>query len=174
MRILLDHNVPESLRHLITDHEVHTAHYLGWDTLRNGELLRRTAAFGLTALAGLIALLPSHQNIGDRIMAKYDPVKDQVAAIYRSHLERKFGDRLVFDEIHVTPRLDEWDEEYLEVRVVYGGDGDLLEPNWLNGLYWQMQPELLELGVTNFTSESYIDKAEIAEWTDEERARLFR
>ncbi len=43
MRILLDHNIPESLRHLITDHEVHTAHYLGWDTLRNGELLRRTA-----------------------------------------------------------------------------------------------------------------------------------
>ena len=37
MRILLDHNVPESLRHLITAHEVHTAHYLGWDTLRNGE-----------------------------------------------------------------------------------------------------------------------------------------
>ena len=43
MRILLDHNIPESLRHLITDHEVHTAHCLGWDTLRNGELLRRTA-----------------------------------------------------------------------------------------------------------------------------------
>ncbi len=46
MRILLDHNVPESLRHLITDHEVHTARYLGWDTLRNGELLRRTAVSG--------------------------------------------------------------------------------------------------------------------------------
>ena len=44
MRILLDHNVPESLRRLITGHEVHTARYLGWDTLRNGELLRRTAA----------------------------------------------------------------------------------------------------------------------------------
>ena len=107
-------------------------------------------------------------------MAKYDSVKEQVAAIYRSHLEKKFGDRLTFDEIHVTPRLDEWDEEYLEIRVVFDGDGDLLEPNWINGLYWQMQPELLELGVTNFTSESYIDKAEIADWTDEERARLFR
>ena len=46
MRILLDHNIPESLRHLITGHEVHTARYLGWDTLRNGELLLRTAASG--------------------------------------------------------------------------------------------------------------------------------
>ena len=46
MRILLDHNIPESLRHLITSHEVHTVRYLGWDTLRNGELLRRTAESG--------------------------------------------------------------------------------------------------------------------------------
>ena len=107
-------------------------------------------------------------------MAKYDSVKEQVAAIYRSHLEKKFGDQLVFDEIHVNPRLDEWDEEYLEIRVVFDGDGDLLEPSWLNGLYWQMRPELLDLGVTNFLADSYIDKAEIADWTDEERARLFR
>ena len=46
MRILLDHNIPGSLRRLITDHEVHTARYLVWDTLRNGELLRRTAMSG--------------------------------------------------------------------------------------------------------------------------------
>ena len=36
-------------------------------------------------------------------MAKYDSVKEQVATIVRRHLESKFGDRLVFDEIHVTP-----------------------------------------------------------------------
>ena len=109
-------------------------------------------------------------------MAKYDSVKEQVATIYRNHLENKFGDRVIFDEIHVIPRLDEWDEEYLEIKVVLDGDTDLFDRNvnWLNGLYWQMRPELLALGVTNFTSESYIDKSEIAEWTDEERARLFR
>ena len=107
-------------------------------------------------------------------MAKYDSVKEQVADIYRSHLEKKFGGRLVFDRIHVSPRLDKWDEEYLLVRVVFDGDGDLLDPRWLNGLYWEMRPELLELGVTNYPSDSYIDKAEIADWTDEELARLFR
>lgn len=109
-------------------------------------------------------------------MAKYDSVKEQVANIYRSHLESKFGDRVVFDEVRVVPRLDEWDEEYLHVYVVISGDTDLFDRNvnWLNGLYWQMRPELLELGVTNFTSESYIDKAEITPWSDEERARLFR
>ncbi len=107
-------------------------------------------------------------------MAKYDSVKEQVATIVRSHLENKFGDRLLFDEIWVTPKLDEWGDEYLQIRVVYDGDGDLLDPKWLNGLYRRMRPEFLELGVTNIPSQSYIDKAEIAEWTDEERARLFR
>lgn len=107
-------------------------------------------------------------------MAKYDSVKEQVATVVRSHLEQKFGDRLVFDEIHVTPRLDEWDEEYLEIRVVFDGDGDLLDPNWINGLYRRMRPEFLDLGVTTIPSQSYIDKDEIADWTDEERARLFR
>ena len=109
-------------------------------------------------------------------MAKYDSVKEQVATIVRSHLENKFGDRVIFDEIHVIPRLDEWDEEYLEIKVVLDGDTDLFDRNvnWLNGLYRRMRPEFLELGVTNIPSQSYIDKAEIAEWTDEERARLFR
>ena len=109
-------------------------------------------------------------------MAKYDSVKEQVAAIYRRHLENKFHGRVLFDEIHVIPRLDEWDEEYLEIKVVIDGDTDLFNRsvNWINGLYWQMRPELLELGVSNFTSESYIDKAEIAEWSYEERSRLFR
>lgn len=107
-------------------------------------------------------------------MAKYDSVKEQVATVVRSHLESKFGGQLVFDEIHVTPRLDEWDEEYLEIRVVFDGDGDLLDPNWINGLYRRMRPEFLALGVTAIPSQSYIDKSEIADWTDEERARLFR
>ena len=63
MRILLDHNIPESLRHLITDHEVHTARYLGWDTLRNGELLRRTAASGYDILLTADQSIPSQHNL---------------------------------------------------------------------------------------------------------------
>ncbi len=109
-------------------------------------------------------------------MAKYDSVKEQVANIYRSHLESKFGDRVVFDEVRVVPRLDEWDEEYLHIYVVISGDTDLFDRNvnWLNGLYWDLRPELLELGVTSFPVDSYIDKDEIESWTDEELARLFQ
>ena len=40
MKILLDHNVPHGLRHLMEDHDIQTAEYLGWETLRNGDLIR--------------------------------------------------------------------------------------------------------------------------------------
>ena len=57
MRIMLDHNVPENIRHLIQGHEVHTARYAGWDTLHNGDLLRRTAN------AGYDLFITADQNI---------------------------------------------------------------------------------------------------------------
>ena len=109
-------------------------------------------------------------------MAKYDAVKDQVAAIFRRHLEEKFGDRITFDEIHVTPQLDEWDEEYLQVKVVIDGDTELFDRNveWIGGLHRRMRPELLELGVTTVPADSYIDKSEIESWTEDERVALFR
>ena len=39
MKLLLDHSVPQPLRHSLPDHEVQTALYLGWETMRNGELI---------------------------------------------------------------------------------------------------------------------------------------
>lgn len=39
MKILLDHTVPHGLRGNLNDHVVHTANYLGWGELRNGDLL---------------------------------------------------------------------------------------------------------------------------------------
>ncbi len=88
-------------------------------------------------------------------MGKYDTVKEKVAAIYCNHLENKFGGHLEFDEIRVVPRLDQWDEEYLQIYVVFDGDGDLLDPNWLNGLYWEIRPELIELRVAGVPPQSY-------------------
>ena len=40
MKILLDHNAPHGLRHALADHDVQTAEHLGWETLRNGDLIR--------------------------------------------------------------------------------------------------------------------------------------
>ena len=103
-------------------------------------------------------------------MAKYDSVKGQVADIYRSHLEKKFGDRLVFDPIVVVPEFSHYLEDvYLHIYVVVAGDedGNALDPSFLNSLHRRMRPELLELGVTNIPVDSYIDKSELCEVSDQ-------
>ena len=46
MKILLDHDVPHQLRRVLPEHEDHTAAYLGWSELENGELLEAAASDG--------------------------------------------------------------------------------------------------------------------------------
>ena len=41
MKILLDHCVPQPLKNLLTGHEVSHAYELGWQELRNGDLLAK-------------------------------------------------------------------------------------------------------------------------------------
>ena len=91
-------------------------------------------------------------------------VRAQVAAIIRKHLESKFGDRLVFGDIRVIPRLDQWGDEYLHIYTIFDGDGELLDPHWINGLYWLMRPELIEMGIASIPTESYIEKSEYDLW----------
>ena len=46
MKILLDHNTPRQLRSFLSEHEVHTAAYMGWSELENGDLLEAAASHG--------------------------------------------------------------------------------------------------------------------------------
>ena len=50
MKLLLDENLPEELRHYLPGHEVFTVGFLGWKGTRNGELLRRAHAEGFDVL----------------------------------------------------------------------------------------------------------------------------
>ena len=43
MRVLLDHCVPKRLRTLLPGQDVKTARQMGWDQLKNGELLEQAA-----------------------------------------------------------------------------------------------------------------------------------
>jgi hypothetical protein len=45
-RILLDQNVPHGVRALLKDHEVTTAFRLGWERLRNGEMIEAAEGAG--------------------------------------------------------------------------------------------------------------------------------
>ena len=50
MKILLEHNAPHGVRQALADHEVHTAEHLGWETLRNGDLIRNVVQDGFVLL----------------------------------------------------------------------------------------------------------------------------
>ncbi|MEP6936123.1 MAG: hypothetical protein ABI988_19645 [Nitrospirota bacterium] len=46
MRILFDNSTPRGVASVLQDHTVEEARSLGWDTLRNGELLDAAEAAG--------------------------------------------------------------------------------------------------------------------------------
>ena len=41
MKILLDENIPHGLRGLLPGHDVYTVQWLGWGSIKNGELLKK-------------------------------------------------------------------------------------------------------------------------------------
>ena len=64
MKILLDHNAPHGLRRELNDHEVHTADYLGWSGMRNGDLLEAAAKDGYDMFITCDQGIPYQQNLG--------------------------------------------------------------------------------------------------------------
>ena len=63
MKLLLDHSVPQPLRHSLPDHEVQTAEYLGWETLRNGDLIRNAVQGGYDLLITCDQSIRFQQNL---------------------------------------------------------------------------------------------------------------
>lgn len=66
MKVLLDEDLPHKLRLHIPNHDVRTVAYLGWDGLRNGELLRTAEKDGLEVLVTGDENLSYQQNLSGR------------------------------------------------------------------------------------------------------------
>ena len=62
MRVLLDENLPVDLVSPLVDHDVKTVSGLGWDGVKNGELLLRMRG-GFDALDTMDTKLPRQQNL---------------------------------------------------------------------------------------------------------------
>ena len=62
MRVLLDENIPLDLASLLVDHDVVTVSGLGWNGVKNGELLRRMGS-RFDALVTMDRNLPHQQNL---------------------------------------------------------------------------------------------------------------
>jgi predicted nuclease of predicted toxin-antitoxin system len=63
MKVLLDHNIPHSLRPLLSNHnEVYTTKYLGWSDYEDDQLLAAAVEESFAALVTLDQNLPYQQE----------------------------------------------------------------------------------------------------------------
>jgi predicted nuclease of predicted toxin-antitoxin system len=72
VRVLFDQNLPHKLRTNFVSlgtHEIVTAAYMGWSTLKNGELLRIAEANGIEVFVTGDGTLVYEQNLTDRRVA---------------------------------------------------------------------------------------------------------
>ena len=69
MLILLDENLPHSLRLLIPDHEIRTVAYQDWASLKNGELLKAAEEAGFPVMITADQSIAYQQNLQGRRIA---------------------------------------------------------------------------------------------------------
>ena len=65
-RTLLDEQLPIELKAALTDVGAASVHELGWQGIKNGELLRRAAEAGFTVFLTMDRSLPFQQNLRQR------------------------------------------------------------------------------------------------------------
>lgn len=68
MKVLLDENLPHSLRHHLPGHDVYTVTYQRWSGVKNGELLQLAAAAGFdvqTLPLSVIIISASSNDVDD-------------------------------------------------------------------------------------------------------------
>jgi predicted nuclease of predicted toxin-antitoxin system len=65
-RLLFDQNVPAPLAKLLPEHEITTAHHLGWGELSNGKLLNAAQSAGFEVMMTVDKNLRYQQNLEDR------------------------------------------------------------------------------------------------------------
>lgn len=69
MRVLLDEDLPQRLRHFIPNHDVFTVRYAGWAGLKNGVLLRTAEADGVDVFVTGDQKMMDQQNMKGRKIA---------------------------------------------------------------------------------------------------------
>lgn len=101
---------------------------------------------------------------GDAMMTTEQSEKVQL--IVRETLEERFSsDEFVFDPIVVVPTVDEYGsdasgETYLRIIIVFNGDQKRLESSWTSSFIRRIRPKLIEAGIEEFPSPSWVEKSE--------------
>jgi hypothetical protein len=93
---------------------------------------------------------------------------EKVKNIVREAIEERFAGEFVFDPIRVVPMVDEWGpdatgETYLNIIIVFDGDQKNLDQGWTSILIRRIEPKLIEAGIEEFHSPTWVEKSE---WED--------
>ena len=95
--------------------------------------------------------------------------KKTIKTIVRETLAERFSsDEFVFDPIVVVPTVDECGsdasgETYLRIIIVFHGDQKRLDSRWTSGFIRRVRPKLIEAGIEEFPSPSWVEKSD---WQD--------
>ena len=104
MRVLFDQNTPRPLAQYLTAHQVRRAIDLGWDKLRNGDLLKAAEDAGFDVLLSGDKKMRYEQNMAGRRIAivclsanNWPIVKNHITAISHA-VEQAVPGTLIFVE----------------------------------------------------------------------------
>ena len=93
---------------------------------------------------------------------------EKVKDIVLEDLNERFVGKLVFSPILVSPHRTDDDFLYLDISIVFDGDGKLLTPDWYLGFLPRIWRKLREAGIEGYPSTSLIEKSE---WLSYNRRR---
>ena len=91
---------------------------------------------------------------------------EKVQTIVRETIAERFSsDEFVFDPIVVVPMVDEFGsdasgETYLRIIIVFNGDQKQLDSSWTSSFIRRIRPKLIEAGIEEFPSPSWVEKSE--------------
>ena len=96
----------------------------------------------------------------------------RVEIIVREILEDRFQGTFVFDPVLAVPEVDEFGDgdgsAYFRILIIFDGDRKQLDPGWTSGLIGRIRPKLIDAGIEEFPSPSFIGKSE---WLNLNRKR---
>lgn len=87
-----------------------------------------------------------------------------ISEIVKADLDQRFAGEFEFKFIVSDPVPSVYGDEYIPIIVlVVNGNGEILDPKWLNGVGRRVRPKLHKLGVSASPSFRYVDESE---WLD--------
>ena len=90
----------------------------------------------------------------------------RVEIIVRETLEDRFKGTFVFDPVLAVPEVDEFGggdgSAYFRILIIFDGDQKQLDPGWTSGLIGRIRPKLIDAGIEEFPSPSFIGKSELS------------